>query len=104
MNLFRLSGVVLLALGLGACANVRGPAPAALSYYAGPGTVGPSAKEPVKRGEACVQNFLGLIATGDASIDAAKKNGGITTVTSVDENVSRVLGYYAQFCTVVKGQ
>lgn len=92
-------------LGLGGCANVRGPAPAALSFYASPVTTGPAAlAEPGKRGEACAQNYLGLVAVGDASIDAAKKAGGITRVASVEQSASRVLGYYAKFCTIVKGE
>lgn len=104
MNLFRLTGVALLMLGLAGCANIRNVAPAALSLDAGPVNVGPSAKAATKRGEACIQNILGLIATGDASIDAAKQDGGITTVTSIDQSSTRVLGYYAKFCTIVKGQ
>ncbi|NJM10032.1 MAG: hypothetical protein HC883_03860, partial [Bdellovibrionaceae bacterium] len=31
-------------------------------------------------GEACASSILGLIATGDASLDAAKKNGGVAQV------------------------
>ena len=46
---------------------------------------------------------LGIIATGDASIDAAKKAGGITNVASVDHDSTSILGLFATFCTVVKG-
>ena len=93
-----------LALALGGCANVRGPAPAALSFYASPIDAGPVANAASKRGEACAQNYLGLVATGDASIDAAKRSAGITRVASVEQTSSRVLGYYAKFCTVVRGE
>lgn len=52
-------------LAVAACA-------AALSFYASPVDAGPAAiAHPGKRGETCAQNYLGLIATGDASIDAA---------------------------------
>lgn len=105
MKALPLSAFALLALSLGGCANVRGPVPAALSFYAGP--VKPGALDtaaPSKRGEACAVNFLGAVATGDASIDTAKKNGGITRVASVDQSSTRVLGYYARFCTIVKGE
>lgn len=105
MKILHITTLALLALGLGGCANVRGPAPAALAYYASGVDVGPTAiAQPSKRGEACANNFLGMIATGDASIDAAKQSAGITRVASVEQNASRVLGYYAKYCTVVKGE
>ncbi len=56
-----------------------------------------------KRGEACGENILGIVAQGDSSIDAAKRNGGITQVTSVDADVSSILGLYSEVCTVVRG-
>lgn len=105
MKALSLSALALLALGLGGCANVSGPAPAALSFYAAPVALGPQdSAAPSKRGESCAANILGLVATGDASIDTAKKNAGITRVASVDHSSTRVLGYYARFCTIVKGE
>ncbi|HET8730112.1 MAG TPA: TRL-like family protein [Moraxellaceae bacterium] len=92
-----------LALAVTGCANVRGPAPAALSFYAAPLATGTSVKAG-KRGEACAENILGAVAWGDASIDAAKKNGSITRVASVEAIPTRVLGFYARFCTVVHGE
>lgn len=105
MKILHLTGLALVALGLGGCANVRGPAPAALAFYASPVDAGPAAiAQPSKRGEACATNILGLVATGDASIDAAKKSAGITKVASVEQSASRVLGYYAKYCTIVRGE
>ncbi|MFN3739317.1 MAG: TRL-like family protein [Thermodesulfovibrionales bacterium] len=72
--------------------NVKGPIDAELQSDAS------------KEGKACASNILGLIATGDASIDAAKKAGGIKEVSSVDYKSSSVLGLYAQFCTIVRGK
>jgi hypothetical protein len=101
----RALAVLGLALTATGCANVRGPAPAALSFYASPVDVGSAAiAEPSKRGEACASNILGLVATGDASIDTAKRSAGITRVASVEQTATRVLGYYAKYCTVVKGE
>jgi hypothetical protein len=42
-------------------------------------------------------------AEGDASIEAAKKNGGITTVSSVDTKVKSILGIYTTYTTTVRG-
>jgi hypothetical protein len=44
-----------------------------------------------------------LVTSGDASIEAAKKEGGITRVSSVSLENSGFLGLYAQSCTVVSG-
>lgn len=92
-----------LALAVTGCANVSGPVPAALSFYAAPLDAG-TATSASKRGEACAQNVLGAVAWGDASIHAAKKAGGITRVASVEQAPIRVLGLYARFCTVVRGE
>jgi hypothetical protein len=56
-----------------------------------------------KRGEACASSILGLVGTGDATIEAAKKNGSITTVTHVDSKSTGILGIYATYCTQVIG-
>ncbi len=87
---------------------------AGCSYFVSPmmgGVVRTDAKFPVtattaqgsKKGYACARNFLGLIASGDASIEAAKENGGITNVATVDSQVSSFLFFYGKYCTVVTG-
>src|SRR5262245_39468016 len=48
-------------------------------------------------GESCASSILGLIATGDASIEAARRNGGITMISSVDDKASNILGIYAKY-------
>lgn len=55
-----------------------------------------------KVGKACGKNILGLLIQGDMSVDAAKKNGGITKVASVDKEI-KSYAVYAEVCTVVKG-
>jgi len=57
-----------------------------------------------KTGEACVSSILGVYAAGDASIETARRNGGITQITSVDNHTSNILGFYATHCTVVRGK
>lgn len=91
-----------LTLAVAGCANVAGPTQAGLAFYKAPLDVGTTTKAG-KRGEACAQNILGAVAWGDASIDSAKRNGGITQVATVEYLPTRVLGYYAKFCTVVHG-
>lgn len=57
-----------------------------------------------KEGKACAQTIMGLVATGDASIAAAKAAGGITEVAHVDHSAHSILGIVADFCTIVKGK
>ncbi len=66
--------------------------------------VGATAQLSMKRGEACASSILGLIATGDSSIETARKNGGIRSIASVDEQVTGFLGIYTSVCTVVHGK
>lgn len=56
-----------------------------------------------KEGRACMNSYLAMVAVGDASIEAAKANGGITNVAVVDYEVKNILGVVGEYCTVVKG-
>ena len=57
----------------------------------------------LKDGKACADSILGLIAKGDASVRAAKENGGITEVTSVDHSARNFLGIVGEWCALVRG-
>lgn len=56
-----------------------------------------------KEGKACLQTILGLIAQGDASIEAAAKAGGVKSVSSVDHSTKNMLGIIGEYCTIVRG-
>jgi len=56
-----------------------------------------------KSGEASVENILGWILTGDASIEAAAKDGGISNIHYIDYKFKNILGFYTKFTTVVYG-
>lgn len=60
-----------------------------------------------KTGESCVTNVLGLVATGDSSVEAAKKNGGIKKVAFVDrkyEGFWFYIPFFQKGCTIVRGE
>lgn len=58
----------------------------------------------VKRGVACSQDILKLVAWGDATQAAAAKQGGVTEVVGVDFDNTAILGFvYTRNCTVVYG-
>ncbi len=56
-----------------------------------------------KRGTACTKNILGLFISGDASIAAAMKEGGISIVSHVDRSYKNIIGVYSKTCTIVTG-
>jgi len=58
-----------------------------------------------REGQSCAKSVLGLVAWGDASIENARRNGGITMISSVDTSYKSYLGLgYAVRCTVVRGR
>ena len=57
-----------------------------------------------KVGTAVAESFLGVFATGDASIEAAMKDGGITKIHHVDYESKNILGLYATFTVIVYGE
>ena len=57
-----------------------------------------------KVGVAECRSYLALITVGDASIEAAKKNGGITKVHHVDWDARNVLGIYGTYRVTVHGE
>ena len=56
-----------------------------------------------KVGKASCTSILTLITTGDASIEAAAKNGGITKIHHVDWEVENILGIIGTYTTTVYG-
>jgi len=62
------------------------------------------AKSGDKAGEACATGILNLVAFGDASLDAAKKAGGVTDVHSTEFRGMNIIGIYQQGCTEVHGK
>ena len=57
-----------------------------------------------KVGFASCVNVLGMIAAGNASIDAAMENGGITKVHHVDKRVFSILFFFVKYTTIVHGE
>ena len=89
---------------LSGCAMARGPVTGFWYTDTHSGVSATSNQAGNRVGEACASSILGLIATGDASVEAARRNGGITMISSVDEKTSNILGVYANYCTIVRGR
>lgn len=57
-----------------------------------------------KTGTAKCSNILGIVATGDCGVGAAMRDGGITRVHHVDQNMMSILGLYSTWEVRVVGE
>ena len=55
-----------------------------------------------KEGKACGKNILAIVATGDLSVETAKKNGKISNITAVTTEVKNMV-IMSDVCTIVRG-
>jgi hypothetical protein len=93
-----------LLLSTVSCATVVGGTPLGIVYTSVKGPVAVTSYEDnTKKGRSCATSILGVVATGDAGIEAAKNNGGIKKVASVSRDITSILGIFAEVCTVVAG-
>lgn len=100
----KLLGIILLAGFLSSCAFVATPtvglvytdlkAPLAVTGNSGSSKVGTGK----------ITSILGIVATGDASIETAAKSAGITKIHHVDYDAMSVIGVYAEYTIYVYGE
>jgi hypothetical protein len=105
MKIHSAFGAISLAVGLGGCMIVDAPIRGVVGTEVIWGDVAGKAATPntTKQGKACAESILGLIARGDASVRAAKENGGITEVTTIDHSARNFFGIVGEWCTLVRG-
>ena len=99
-------GAVSLVAGLGGCMIVDAPIRGIIGtevIWGDVATGKPGSPTSGKEGKACAESILGLIAHGDASVRAAKENGTITEVISVDHSARNFFGIVGEWCTLVRG-
>ena len=96
--------VGLMAVCVG-CTFPMGSIAAPVQMTKSPVAVGDTAMgtEGLKMGRATVDGII-LLAKGDASIDAAMKNGDITRIHHVDSEEFNILGVYSTYTTIVYGK
>jgi hypothetical protein len=89
----------VIAMGGGGILYQDTKAPAAsLAYYGATTTQG------MKTGSAQFTSILGILATGDASLDAAMRAGGLTKLHHVDTQVTSILGIISTYKVIVYGE
>lgn len=102
------SAVALAALLTG-CAGVQPPAQSgALTGFVYNKTSAPlwvtTNSGSSKSGSASATSILGIIATGDASIQAAASSAGITKIQHVDQSIESILFLWAKYTVTVYGE
>jgi hypothetical protein len=107
-RVFLAPGIMGLVLGLSGCMIVDSPIKGVLGtevFWGDIATGKSGSSEPgeLKQGKACAESILGLLARGDASVRAAKENGNISEVTSVDHSARNLLNIVGEWCTIVRG-
>jgi hypothetical protein len=98
MRYIALLGIVLMLAG---CASYM---PHGMIYTEGKMGVQAGSGAADKTGRACMTSILGLVATGDASLEAAKAAGGVKDIVSMNYEVKNILGVWGEYCLVVKGR
>lgn len=96
--------IVTTGLVLAGCQPVASPLVGVIYNQTKYGDVATTNVNASKEGKACAYTVMGLIAGGDASVNAAKIAGGITEVASVDHSSWNLLGITADWCTIVRGK
>ena len=86
-----------------ACAIGRYLQNGLLADQKGPISVSRSDSKVTKTGKSCAKNVFGIYSHGDNSIEAARKNGGLKTISHADYHVKSILGIYTDLCTIVSG-
>ncbi|MDI1232354.1 MAG: TRL-like family protein [Methylobacter sp.] len=107
MRPFLAVGVMSLVVGLSGCMIVDSPIKGVMGTEViwGDIATGETASSgSLKEGKACAESILGLLARGDASVRAAKANGNIKEVVSVDHSARNLLNIVGEWCTIVRGR
>ena len=98
-------GLIAIALLLMGCAaTVSSPLPGFLYTDVQAPLAVTSNSGSSKVGTAEAVSILGFFASGNAGIDAAAKQGGITKIQYVDYHAKNILGIYAKYTVYVYGE
>jgi hypothetical protein len=106
-----LAGLMVFAAVASGCSGVGGyTQPGGLTPVAGVfmettsgGIIHDNGTTPTKTGKACGTSILGIVATGDTTVEAAMNNGGIHKAVFTEQYIKSILSVYTEVCTIVKG-
>lgn len=100
----KIFSVCCVAALLTSCAAVKSPVTGYI--YTGTKSALAVTENPTgtKKGTASAVSILGWVATGDASVEKAAKEAGITKISHIDEESTNILGIYAKYTITVYGE
>lgn len=96
--------LIVLAGFLSGCAFVTAPTIGALYTDVKAPLAVTSNEGSSKVGTGQATSILGIVATGDASIETIAKSAGITKIHHVDYQAMSILGLYAKYTVFVYGE
>ncbi|MEI6823697.1 MAG: TRL-like family protein [Bacteroidota bacterium] len=99
-----LTFAVVITFMLSSCATVKSPLIGMIYTDVKSPVTATSNANSSKVGTSSATAILGLFASGDASIDAAMKNSGITKIHHVDEHATSFLGIFSTYQVFVYGE
>ncbi len=102
--LISLAAVACAATCLVSCSSVKSPINGAFYTDIKDGIAVTGNTGSSKVGTATATGYVGVIATGDASIEAAAKSAGITTIHHVDYHSTSLVGIINTYTTIVYGK
>ena len=102
MNKIIISTLLASAFALTGCATSQ-PVGAIFTDINAPVTA-TSHPEANKTGTPTGMSYVAMVALGDCSVDAAKKNGNISRVSHVDQKSNNILGLIGTYTVTVKGE
>ena len=95
---------LFLAAALTGCATAMSPVTGTMyTNLSGALAATDNPEKPTKIGRSSVRSILGVYAVGNASIEAAAKNAGITRIHHVDYETQTIMGVIADYTIVVYG-
>lgn len=103
MKTLALATISTAALVLCSCAGVVNNRPVGVLYADVADPVAATTATGSRVGTAVSTSYLGLVALGDSSIEAAKAAGHISSVSSVDVKRKNILGIITTYTTTVRG-
>ncbi|NDW18885.1 hypothetical protein D0T53_08160 [Dysgonomonas sp. 216] len=99
-----LSCAVVASLALSSCGAAFGPVGALYTDVTMKNDIVDGATLGSKVGKSEAKSYLGLIAIGDAGVEAAAKAAGIKKISHVDMHTNSILGIINTYTLVVYGE
>ncbi len=103
-NLLKFGFAICIAFLFASCSAVKSPVMGTFYTDVKAPLAVTSNSNSSKAGSSEATSILGIIATGDASIEAATKSAGISKIHHVDEHVTSILGIYSTYTVFVYGE